>query len=84
MKVRNGFVSNSSSSSFVIQLDDLTVKQLQKIQDHYKEISEDRRDDTWAITMGSVVQGSTSMDNFDMRSLLERIGIDMSKVEWGY
>ncbi len=84
MKIRTGFVSNSSSSSFSIQLDDLSARQLQKIQDHHKEISEDSMDNAWAITVGSVVHGSTFMDNFDMRDYLENIGIDMDKVEWGY
>jgi hypothetical protein len=28
MKIRNGFVSNSSSSSFVVKIDDLTVYHL--------------------------------------------------------
>ena len=31
MKIRNGFVSNSSSSSFVILKDSLTEKQKEKI-----------------------------------------------------
>lgn len=37
MKIRSGFVSNSSSASFVIPLSDITEKQIQLIKDHIKE-----------------------------------------------
>lgn len=100
MKVRNGFVSNSSSSSFVISIDDLTPRQLRKIQDHidvaktrvFREMLEDRGiedfyvtdDDRWYIDVTEdKVEGSTSMDNFDMRTFLAVIGVDMSRVKWG-
>lgn len=92
MKVRRGFVSNSSSSSFVIKLDDITARQLQKIQNHAETLPEGdveaqwvaSKEDAWYICVGDVVIGSTPMDNFDMRRYLISIGVDMSKVEWGH
>jgi len=36
MKVRSGFVSNSSSSSFTIKLKDITAKQLKQIKNHLR------------------------------------------------
>lgn len=37
MKVRNSFVSNSSSSSFVIRTEYLTDAQIRRIHDHIRE-----------------------------------------------
>ena len=37
MKIRNGFVSNSSSSSFVIERKNLSKKQIRKIKNHIHE-----------------------------------------------
>jgi len=93
MKTRTGFVSNSSSSSFMISLDDLTAVQLVKILDHIEEAKEmdDVLDfavdaeDAWDITIKSrrhKLHGSTFMDNFDMHFFLQAIGVDMEKVSW--
>ena len=40
MKIRNGFVSNSSSSSFVICKKILSIDQIEKIEDWIKEMEE--------------------------------------------
>jgi len=37
MKIRSGFVSNSSSSSFIIERKNLTKKQISKIKNHIDE-----------------------------------------------
>lgn len=85
MKIRQGFVSNSSSSSFVIPMSALTPEQLDKIHNHIKEgkklgmdCCEDRN--AWEIKE-STISLSTFMDNFDMYHFLREIGVDMDKVE---
>ena len=44
MKIRSGFISNSSSSSFCIKLSDLTEDQIDDIQDHYRHARRLSRD----------------------------------------
>ena len=96
MKIRNGFVSNSSSSSFVIPLTKLSKKQIKKIQNHIqvaKDIPEFDEDfhnefpvsikDQWKITIkDSNWSGFTVMDNFDMHKFLYLIGIDDKDIRW--
>lgn len=88
MKQRQGFVSNSSSSSFVIRLDDITAKQLKLIQTHQikgkKHGIPHAMTDPWTIEVTEeTVKGSTWMDNFDMRHYLWIIGIPENKIKWG-
>ncbi len=89
MKIRQGFVSNSSSSSFIIGKSHLTDEQLEKIKNHM-ELSKDMgmwddlasKFDEWCVEdTGDYVKMSTSMDNFDMYEFLEKIGVDVSKLE---
>ena len=95
MKVRQGFVSNSSSSSFVIETKDLDSWQKAMIHDHKEVVSimpvfkenglcEDGNC-FWLIeeTLKGEIEGSTSMDNFDMRLFLEVIGVSEDKIQWG-
>lgn len=37
VKIRNGFVSNSSSSSFVLDKDYMTDEQIEKMRNHFTE-----------------------------------------------
>lgn len=121
MKIRNSFVSNSSSSSFIINKKDITEQQADYIRRH-QEVSNmeefptivnqtrrvcyeddniiiikkqqeeptydydyyDRNDyenkcgehDAWSISEDeNTIEGYTSMDNFDMRHFLRRIGV---------
>ena len=88
MVIRHGFVSNSSSSSFVIKRDDLTSLQVVLIV-HHSQISEwlglEDTDCAWDVREdGICVKGSTLMDNFDMDNFLYLIGVDMEKVDWGH
>lgn len=88
MKIRLGFVSNSSSSSFVIDLRDLTAVQIEQIKNHETEgrkLDMDYCDSPWVIEVTSDrwLEGWTDMNNFDMMDFLGRIGVDMSRVRGG-
>ena len=71
MKVRRGFVSNSSSSSFLIPINALNYCQIKMIEEHYTECDPS---DVWKIEVNDkCVFGYTFMDNFDMRYFLPEI-----------
>jgi len=88
MKIRNGFVSNSSSSSFIIQRSDLTASQLYAIEHHIEYANEHEldggnhhEDDAWSITCDrDIIEGSTWMDNFSMSDVLDHLGV--KNVKW--
>lgn len=93
MKIRNGFVSNSSSSSFVINKKWLSPHQLELIHKHIakgKRVLWEQHDyavdesDAWEISeTDTTISGDTSMDNFDMEFYLrEIVKVDMSKIEF--
>ena len=96
MKIRLGFVSNSSSSSFVVKKKDLTDLQIYQIQNHIKVAKElnptlltDYEDefpycgDAWAIDeTDEAINCWTSMDNFSMHQFLELIGVPRDVVTW--
>lgn len=84
MKTRNGFVSNSSSSSFIINKKDLTKSQINDIKNHKKILeANDSLDFEWTIEESLfTIKGSVFMDNIDMESFLSSINVDMSKVKW--
>jgi hypothetical protein len=85
MKSRMGWVSNSSSSSFIIKKEHLTDFQIEKIYNHGEEgekLGLDYAKEVWSIEDGEDHLGfSTWMNNFDMKNFLTLIGVDISKIE---
>ena len=91
MKIRNGFVSNSSSSSFVIPKDKLTEEQIQQIYDQSYEAEKHTEyfdfgnvDDSWSISQSEFyISGYCIMDNFDMYEyLINYLKIDRELIHW--
>ncbi len=96
MKIRQGFVSNSSSSSFCIKLDDLTADQIDHIKDHVKFAKQRGKegdpnfqgpmyDDSpgWDIfEHKNCLCGGTVMTNFEMDSFFYGIGVPEKLIVW--
>ena len=74
MKIRTGFVSNSSSASFTVALDKLTWDQIHKLCAF--------TEDGWGIYIdGTDLHGFTIMDNGALGDFLEELGVNKVRVE---
>lgn len=91
MKNRSGFVSNSSSSSFIISLKKLTALQLLQIQNHIEEGKKLGMKYThpfgrWNVTVdteNNELDVDTTVDNFDMHEFLILIGVKEKHIKCG-
>lgn len=85
MKIRSGFVSNSSSSSFIVKLDEMSARDLAMLLAYdttNNSVVCDVYGDSWTFNVDAekgVVEGWTSMDNGDLKEYMERHHIDGSK-----
>ena len=77
MKIRIGFVSNSSGSSFVLNKEYLTEEQIEAILD-----CNDKFEDYWDIEVtDNKIHCDTIMDNGDMGNLLKELNIGLKAIE---
>jgi len=86
MKTREGFISNSSSASFIIKKKKITEEQLEKIRNHAEEGErlgiDNAKSDPWDIYEGKkFIRGETAMTNFDMEEFFNKIGISNDAYE---
>ena len=80
MKIRNGFVSNSSSASFMIPKSRLNYHQGQMILGFVRS---DDYEDNWDIYEdGDCIRGFTSMDNGALSRWAEKVEFPVSTMEW--
>ena len=87
MKVRQDFVTNSSSSSFLICKKNLSEEQIEAIREN-REMGERLGlswvDDSWQIDENDTfISGYTSMDNYSIGELFNIIGVNASAITWG-
>ena len=84
MKIRQGFVSNSSSSSFVAAIAKLSAEDIEKILGY---ADSEENTDGWTIHVNEdvgLLEGYTSMDNGAFPEWCEKQGYNKVRFEGGY
>jgi len=80
MKTRNGFVSNSSSASFMVPKSRLNYAQGQMLLGF---AGSDDDEDGWSIYEdGDCLRGYTTMDNDALDRWAEKVGFPTNVFEW--
>lgn len=88
MKIRHGFVSNSSSASFTVNIDKLSARDAIILMDYPHVAAQEgaKWTDYWDInkdiTRGLII-GTTNMDNCDLSDYLTANGVDTSAFYFG-
>ena len=80
MKTRSGFVSNSSSSSFIVMKSKITGVEAAAL---LAFDSSDDNTDGWNIYEdGDCIRGFTIMDNCALSDYLKKVGFKEENMEW--
>ena len=92
MKIRTGFVSNSSSSSFIVSKKVLSEDQILKIKNHityaqvnFPQIEWAEEDQRWSVEeTDEQIKMFTGMDNFDMHEFLLALNIEDENIKYEF
>jgi hypothetical protein len=82
MKIRSGFVSNSSSSSFIVALSKMRPKDVETLLEYARS---EKNIDGWYIFSDEdkgILRGSTIMDNDGLDEFLKESHIDDCDFEY--